>query len=65
MKTLTLATSLTALMAAPALADTAIGLAGDRTLVTIDLETAEVTGMQDADYDGAFWASISAPRPIP
>ena len=52
MKTLTLATSLTALMAAPALADTAIGLAGDRTLVTIDLETAEVTGMQDADYDG-------------
>lgn len=52
MKTLTLATSLTALMMAPALADTAIGLAGDRTLVTIDLDSGQVTGMQEVDYEG-------------
>lgn len=52
MKTLTLATSLTALMMAPALADTAIGLAGDRTLVTIDLNSGQVAGMQEAQYEG-------------
>lgn len=36
----------------PALADTAIGLAGDRTLVWIDLTAGEVTGMTEVDYDG-------------
>lgn len=52
MKTLALSASLAALMAAPAFANTAIGLAGDRTLVMIDLDTGAVTGMQDVDYDG-------------
>ena len=52
MKTLAVSASLAALMTAPVLADTAIGLAGDRTLVMIDLETGQVTGMQDVDYDG-------------
>lgn len=52
MKTFALSASLAALMTAPALADTAIGLAGDRTLVMINLETGQVTGMQDVDYEG-------------
>ncbi|MCC5957559.1 MAG: DUF4394 domain-containing protein [Natronohydrobacter sp.] len=52
MKTLALSASLAAMMAAPALANTAIGLAGDRTLVMIDLDSGQVTGMQDVDYDG-------------
>lgn len=52
MKTLALSASLAALMTAPVLADTAIGLAGDRTLVSIDLATGQVTGMQDVDYEG-------------
>ncbi len=51
MKRLILATSLS-ILAAPAVSDTAIGLAGAHTLVTIDLETGQVTGMQDADYQG-------------
>lgn len=47
------ATTLTAtLIAGSAHASMAVGLAGDRTLVMIDLDTAQVTGMQDADYDG-------------
>ncbi|MDD7971287.1 DUF4394 domain-containing protein [Roseinatronobacter alkalisoli] len=45
-------TLMAALMATGASATTAIGLAGDRTLVSIDLDTAQVTGMQDVDYDG-------------
>ncbi|MBR3369841.1 MAG: DUF4394 domain-containing protein [Rhodobacteraceae bacterium] len=40
------------LMTTGANAGTAIGLAGDRTLVSIDLDSAQVTGMQDIDYDG-------------
>lgn len=43
-----------AAFALPAAADTAIGLAGERTLVMMDLETAQVTGMIEADYDGAL-----------
>lgn len=49
---LTTPTVLAVLMTTGASASTAIGLAGDRTLVSIDLETAQVTGMQDVDYDG-------------
>jgi len=41
-----------ALLAMPAVADTAIGLAGDRTLVMIDLETGQVTGMTELEYEG-------------
>ncbi|MGY6549819.1 MAG: DUF4394 domain-containing protein [Roseinatronobacter sp.] len=57
MKTLALSTTLlTALaasaFAAPAFATTAVGLAGDRTLVKINLDTAEVIGMQEVAYDG-------------
>lgn len=52
MRIFALSASLAALMTAPVLADTAIGLAGDRTLVMIDLATGQVTGMQDVDYDG-------------
>ena len=52
MKTFALTTSFAALIAAPSLAATAIGLAGERTLVMIDLNTGQVTGMQDLNYDG-------------
>lgn len=52
MKTFALMTSFAALIAAPSLAATAIGLAGERTLVMIDLNTGQVTGMQDLNYDG-------------
>lgn len=47
MKTTTAALLLTTLASA-AQADTALGLAGDRTLLTIDTATAAVTGMVDA-----------------
>jgi hypothetical protein len=48
-----IAPTLTAtLIAGTAHASMAVGLAGDRTLVMVDLDTAQVTGMQDADYDG-------------
>ena len=40
------------LTAAPATAQTAVGLAGDRTLVRIDPATAAVTGTVDAQVDG-------------
>ncbi len=36
----------------PALADTGIGLAGERNLVMIDLASGQVTGMTEMDYDG-------------
>ncbi len=52
MKRIALSASLVALMTAPALANTAIGLAGDRTLVTIDLNSGMVSGMQDVQFDG-------------
>lgn len=52
MKPLALSAALAGVMAAPALADTAIGLAGDRTLVMIDLTSGQVTGMQELGYDG-------------
>ncbi|MGY6697881.1 MAG: DUF4394 domain-containing protein [Roseinatronobacter sp.] len=38
--------------ALPTFADTGMGLAGDRTLVTIDLASGQVTGMLEIDYDG-------------
>jgi hypothetical protein len=46
------ATALVSAFALPALADTGIGLAGDRTLVSIDLEAGQVTGMTEIDYEG-------------
>lgn len=49
---LTAPTLMAVLMTTGASATTAVGLAGDRTLVSIDLETAQVIGMQDIDYDG-------------
>lgn len=52
MKTHLTATALVALLASPAVAQSAIGLTGDRTLVTIDLATATVTGSIDANVDG-------------
>lgn len=39
-------------LALPALADTGVGLAGDRTLVLIDLDSGQVTGVTEVDYDG-------------
>lgn len=44
--------ALVSAFAFPALADTGIGLAGDRTLVLIDLASGQVTGMTEVDYDG-------------
>lgn len=52
MKPLAFSAILAGAMAAPALSDTAIGLAGDRTLVMIDLTSGQVTGMQELDYNG-------------
>lgn len=48
----TIPAALAAMITVPAVADTAIGLAGDRTLVMINLETGQVTGMNEIDYDG-------------
>jgi|SynMetStandDraft_2_1070026.scaffolds.fasta_scaffold01546_7 hypothetical protein len=48
----TLPAALATLLAAPVAADTAIGLAGDRTLVMIDLAAGQVTGMTEIDYSG-------------
>ncbi|TQM94325.1 DUF4394 domain-containing protein [Roseinatronobacter monicus] len=48
----TIPAALLSALALPAYADTAIGLAGDRTLAVIDLSTGEVTGMTEIDYDG-------------
>ncbi|MFN4059065.1 MAG: DUF4394 domain-containing protein [Roseinatronobacter sp.] len=44
--------ALASVCAFPTLADTAIGLAGDRTLVMIDLASGQVTGMTEVAYDG-------------
>jgi hypothetical protein len=44
--------ALASVCAFPTLADTAIGLAGDRTLVVIDLATGQVTGTTELAYDG-------------
>ncbi len=44
--------AMAALIAGPALSDTAMGLAGDRTLVQIDLSAAQVVGMIEADVEG-------------
>ena len=52
MKTLPAAALLLSAFATPALADTAIGLAGDRTLVMIDLAAGQVTGMTEIAHDG-------------
>ncbi|TVP72810.1 MAG: DUF4394 domain-containing protein [Rhodobacteraceae bacterium] len=52
MRKLVLPAALLSVVAMPALADTGIGLAGDRTLVTIDLAAGQVTGMTEVDYDG-------------
>lgn len=52
MKKLTITTALVSAFALPAIADTGIGLAGDRTLVRMDLATAEVIGMTEVDYEG-------------
>ncbi|MGY6536406.1 MAG: DUF4394 domain-containing protein [Pararhodobacter sp.] len=46
------ASALVSALALPALADTGIGLAGDRTLVIIDLHGGQVTGMTEIDYEG-------------
>lgn len=47
-----LAAALASLTALPALGATAIGLAGERTLVMIDPQTAEVTGMRELAIEG-------------
>ncbi len=52
MKKCIIPAALASAFAFPALADTGIGLAGDRTLVMIDLESGQVTGMTDLDYEG-------------
>jgi hypothetical protein len=52
MTKLAIPAAIAALLATPAVADTAIGLAGDRTMVMIDLETSQVTGMTEIDYGG-------------
>lgn len=52
MKKHALSAALATLIAAPVAADTAIGLAGDRTLVMIDLASGQVTGMRDLNYEG-------------
>ncbi len=52
MRTYALPGAIAALIAGPALSDTAFGLAGDRTLVEIDLTAAQVVGMRDIDVDG-------------
>ncbi|SDX46337.1 DUF4394 domain-containing protein [Roseicitreum antarcticum] len=52
MKKLLLPAAIAALSGAPVFADTAIGLAGDRSLVSIDLATGQVTGVTEVDYDG-------------
>ena len=52
MKKLIIPAALASVFAVPALGDTAIGLAGDRTLVLIDLTSGQVTGMTEMDYDG-------------
>ncbi|MCC5971801.1 MAG: DUF4394 domain-containing protein [Pararhodobacter sp.] len=48
----TIPAAFAALLAVPAFADTAIGLAGERTLVMINLESGQVTGMTEVDYAG-------------
>lgn len=48
----TLAAALMSTLALPALADTAIGLAGDRSLVLIDLASGQVTGVTEIDHGG-------------
>lgn len=52
MKKHAISAALATLIAAPVGADTAIGLAGERTLVMIDLASGQVTGMRDLDYEG-------------
>ncbi len=52
MMKLALPTALISAFAAPAFADMAIGLAGDRTLVMVDLSSGKVTGMTDVVYEG-------------
>ncbi|MGY6633468.1 MAG: DUF4394 domain-containing protein [Alkalilacustris sp.] len=52
MTKLVLSAALACTVAMPAMADTAIGLAGDRTLVRIDLASAQVLGMTEVDHDG-------------
>jgi hypothetical protein len=52
MKSLTVTAALIGTLAAPVAADTAIGLAGDRTLVMIDLGSGQVTGMRDVQMQG-------------
>lgn len=52
MKKLAVPAVLSTVLAMPALADTAIGLAGDRTLVMIDLAAGQVTRMTEINYDG-------------
>ena len=44
--------ALASVLALPVAADTAIGLAGERTLVMIDLAAGQVTGMMELDLDG-------------
>lgn len=52
MKSLSVTAALIGALAAPVAADTAIGLAGDRTLVMIDLGSGQVTGMRELDMQG-------------
>lgn len=52
MMKLAIPAALVSALALPAVADTGIGLAGDRTLVMIDLAAGQVTGTIDVDYDG-------------
>ncbi|ATX65666.1 DUF4394 domain-containing protein [Roseinatronobacter bogoriensis] len=48
----TIPAALISALALPVAADTAIGLAGERTLAMIDLSTGQVTGMTEVDYEG-------------
>ena len=48
----TLPAVLVSALALPVAADTAIGLAGERTLAVIDLSTGQVTGMTEIGYEG-------------
>lgn len=52
MTRLALPAALASVLALPVAADTAIGLAGERTLVMIDLAAGQVTGMMELDHDG-------------
>lgn len=48
----TLPAAMLSALALPVAADTAIGLAGDRTLAVIDLSSGQVSGMTEINYEG-------------